>query len=506
MAAGAGAVYRSMQALGLADAQVAYADVADLPAGSGDGKSVVILGAGIAGLTAAYELSRAGYHCTVLEASARAGGRNLTARAGDRLVETGSEQPVDFDPEPHLYANMGPARIPYHHRRILGYCKAFGVELEVFSNDNRAGLFHNVGSFGGRPVTARQVNTDLRGYIAELLAKAVNHSALDLELTTEDKERVLDMLSSYGDLGADGRYQGSSRGGYLGEHLHAGLEAGQVADPLGFSEILKSEFWQYKLHFDQFLNQNPTLLQPVGGMDQIVRAFEDRVGHLIRYNSIVRQIRKSPQGVRIHYERGEAGDTAVMEADFAICSIPAPVLRDIPSDFSPEVRTTIDSLDFSPAVKLAFQTRSRYWEDDHAIYGGISWTDLDITQIWYPGYGFHRQKGILFGAYIWDDEPATRFGDMAPEERLRQAAEQGDRLHAGYSSEIESGVSRAWAKVPFQMGAWPAAEEAPETLRRPDGNIYFAGDQVSALPGWQEGAVLAALEAISNIHERVMAG
>ena len=68
----------------------------------------------------------------------RAGGRNLTARAGDVIHEVDSRQWVDFDHEDHLYANLGPARIPYHHRIILGYCKEFGVELEMFTNDNRA--------------------------------------------------------------------------------------------------------------------------------------------------------------------------------------------------------------------------------------------------------------------------------------------------------------------------------------------------------------------------------
>ena len=107
--------------------------------GSGYGKRVVILGAGISGMTAAYELSRAGYHCTILEATNRAGGRNLTVRGGDVIREVDSRQWVDFDGEDHLYANLGPARIPHHHRAILDYCKEFGVELEVFTNDNRGG-------------------------------------------------------------------------------------------------------------------------------------------------------------------------------------------------------------------------------------------------------------------------------------------------------------------------------------------------------------------------------
>ena len=47
---------------------------------------------------------------------------------------------------------------------------------------------------------------------------------------------------------------------------------------------------------------------------------------------------------------------------------------------------------------MAFQAKRRFWEDDSAIYGGISWTDTDIAQIWNPSNGYHRHKGVLVGA------------------------------------------------------------------------------------------------------------
>ncbi len=497
--AGAEAVYRTMQALGLSGAGNAHAAGFDLPPGSGRGRSVVVLGAGISGMTAAYELSKAGYRCTILEATGRAGGRNLTVRGGDVIEETGGRQRVDFDRRDHLYANLGPARIPYHHRALLGYCKEFGVELEVFTNDNRAALFHNRERFGGSPVPARRVITDTRGYIAELLAKAVDRNALDGELTGEDKERILEMLVQYGGLDPERLYKGSSRGGYRGGQVHAGLKAGDANPPLDLSELLKADFWQYKLHFSQFLDQNPTLFQPVGGMDAVAKAFEQRVRALIRYDSPVKEIRKTAAGVRV-----VTGRDAV-DADFAVCTIPAPVLKDIPNNFSPETRAVIESIKFVPAVKAAFQSRRRFWEEDHAIYGGTSWTDQDITQIWYPANGYHRHKGIVVGAYIWDEEPGLRFGAMTPAERLRTAAAEGERIHPGYAAEMETGVSHAWLNAPFQKGGWPGEHHAsPEALQKPDGAIHFAGDQVTGLPGWQEGAVLAAHLAVGAINERVM--
>ena len=509
-AAGSAAAYRTMEALGMVAASAKTPELVDLAAGSsGKGKRVVILGAGIAGLAAAWELSQAGWDCVVLEAADRVGGRNLTVRSGDIIHEGALRQEVCFDAEDHLYANLGPARIPHHHRALLGYCKAFGIELEVFTNDNRGALFHDRDSFAGKPVAARRVMTDMRGYISELLAKAVDRGALDRELTAEDKERVLAMLQQFGGLKAESfAYEGSNRAGYRGRDNAGFAGGGEPEPPLDFNELLSSDFWEYKLHFSQFLNQNPTLFQPVGGMDAIPRAFERRVGHLVRLGCHVEQLRRTNTGVRILF-RNAQGATETVEGDFAICTIPAPVLKDIPNDFSATTQHAIQSLEFVESVKIAFQARRRFWEEDQAIYGGISWTDQDITQIWYPTNGYHREKGIILGAYIWDREPGLRYSGMTGRERLKEALAEGERLHPGYTAEMECGVSRAWLNVPLQKGAWARetepAEEAAAVLREPDGPFYFAGSQVTALPGWQEGAVLSVHAALNGIHDRSVA-
>jgi monoamine oxidase len=134
-AGGAGAAYLAMEALGLAIPTPAGAENFTLPATSGNGRSVVILGGGIAGLVSAYELRKAGYRVTVLEARNRIGGRVWSIRGGDRIVQTGRpDQHASFDPG--LYFNAGAARIPSTHRVILGYARQFGVKFETFVNVN----------------------------------------------------------------------------------------------------------------------------------------------------------------------------------------------------------------------------------------------------------------------------------------------------------------------------------------------------------------------------------
>ncbi len=126
---GSTAVYRAAVGMGLlpVTAHTARPDIA--PLRSRDRKSVLILGAGMSGLAAAYELSRKGYDVQVIEASHRPGGRNLTLRGGDLVDEAEYPQRCDFDRDPDLYFNAGPARIPGHHASLLGYCKELGVSL-----------------------------------------------------------------------------------------------------------------------------------------------------------------------------------------------------------------------------------------------------------------------------------------------------------------------------------------------------------------------------------------
>ena len=147
---GVSAVYLGMEAMGLLNAPPASAANFALPPGSGRGRKVVILGAGIAGLVSAYELERAGWDVTVLEARDRVGGRVWTVRGGDRIVQDGRpDQLCAFD-DGH-YFNAGAARIPTAHHVILGYARRLGVPIEVMVNSDRAAKW----DFGGRIFTDR---------------------------------------------------------------------------------------------------------------------------------------------------------------------------------------------------------------------------------------------------------------------------------------------------------------------------------------------------------------
>lgn len=512
-AGGATAVIATMKAMGLLHSGATATERLHLPVASGGGVKVAILGAGIAGMTAAYELSKAGCDCTILEARNRAGGRCWTIRGGDIIRELDSEQLCRFESADYLYMNVGPARIPHHHQAVLNYCKDFGVPLQVIVNENRACYFHDDNAFGGKPILNRRVVNDSRGYIAELLAKAISQNALEKEVSAEDKERILEMVKSFGRLNAEGRYSGSSNSGYI-ESPAIELQSGKTYAPINFSELLKSDFWQYKMNFGEDYNQSATMLEVVGGMDRIAKAFEQRVGQLITYNAKVTEIRKTGSGVRLVYVEQTSGEKRSVDANLAICTIPLSVLHNLDTDFAADYKEAIavGAKSYVRAVKHGFQSKRRFWEEDDQIYGGISWTTQDITQIWYPSVGFQQPTGIIIGGYIWTNEICDRISAIPISQRLQTAVKEGEAIHPGYGDQLKlnTGVSVAWGKIPYSLGGWIEWEEeererAYRILNSPDGPIYFAGEHLSYLTGWQEGAILSAHKVVREISAQLQA-
>src|ERR1700704_4211334 len=202
--AGSATMVHAMTALGFAS-DSGYKGPIRLD-GDPKGASVLILGAGLAGMTAALELRKAGYKVQILEFNSRPGGRNWTLRGGDSFTELGgATQTCEF--EQGLYINPGPWRIPYHHRAVLDYCKRLNVALEPFVQLNHNALLHATRAFGGAPQRIREIKADLQGQVSELLAKVTQQSKLDEAVSVEDREILLQALQSWGALDKDYAYK-----------------------------------------------------------------------------------------------------------------------------------------------------------------------------------------------------------------------------------------------------------------------------------------------------------
>jgi monoamine oxidase len=483
--------------------------------GAPQGSKVLILGAGLAGMVAAYEMRRAGYEVEILEYQDRAGGRCWTLKGGDTFRELGGyQQTCEFSDG--QYINIGPWRIPHHHRAVLDYCQRLGVELEVFVQENQNAYLHSTTAFGGQPKRYHKVWADYVGGITEMLSKSVNQGAFDDLITTEDAEMLLESLKSFGILDSQYRYTErldvSSYRGYPENGAPGGglMDAAPTPEaPIELGDIVRSRFWQYLRNHTTYRHHAP-MFQPKGGMESIAQAFEREVGDLITYNARVSRIMQDSQGVTVEWsDAGVGGETRRATADWCVCTIPFTILSQIEIDVSADMRAAMRELHYYEAVKAGLEMRRRFWEQDQAIYGGITLTDLPIAEISYPSNEMHSTgPGVLLGAYVYGPQ-AYAYNSMSPEERLENVMGQVTQIHPEAAEEFSSGVVLSWHRVPWMLGCysnWDRREESYRAAARVDRRIVCAGEHLSYMPGWQEGSILSSLDAIRRLNEVAASG
>ena len=503
---GYGATFSAMQALGLLAAGEASA-LPPMATDQGKGKRVVIIGAGAAGLTSAYELRNAGFAVTVLEANGRVGGRAWAAKRGTQVkFLDGTSQTCGFDEG--QWFNMGPARIPSIHRNLLGYCGKLGVALEVEINTSRSALMQADSLNGGKPVTQRRVVHDSRGYIAELLAKAIDSRALDQAMTQEDGARLREFLIGFGELDKNAKYVGGERSGFLVDR-GAGPATSKYNTPLPLHELLIADMSKGEF-YEEHIDWQATMFQPVGGMDQIWFAFARSLGDIVKLNAPVSEISNTARGVRVAYSAG--GRSQAIEADFCICTLAATQLRKMPGNLSAQTKAAAAALKMIPLYKIGWQA-PRFWESEANIYGGISFLKQPVDLVWYPSYGLFSGKGVVvagFNSETEDDGSPTAFGKLPMAAKIAESRRSVELLHPGRSNLLEHPLYMSWQQIPYFEGAI-AVNEGDDALpyytrlNEPDGNVWFAGDYLSRLVGWQEGAILSAHRAIAGMTARMKA-
>jgi monoamine oxidase len=252
------------------------------------------------------------------------------------------------------------------------------------------------------------------------------------------------------------------------------------------------------------------MFQPVGGMDRIPYAFEKAIGReKINYGAKVLELRNTSSGVEVDYMNPD-GQTRRLQADFAICTLPPQIAAKVPSNLS---AATIEALKYAEptaAGKMGIEYGRRWWEMDRRIYGGITNTDTDLRNIWYPSHGFHGERGTLIGYYNVG-EKARKFGAMQPDARLAKALELGAQVHGPvYAKDVQAAFSVDWSSIEHSEGAWTdwpsQTDPRYKELLEPAGNIYFAGSHLSHAISWQHGAIVSARAMVTSLHSRVAKG
>jgi monoamine oxidase len=307
---------------------------------------------------------------------------------------------------------------------------------------------------------------------------------------------MLEFLREYGDLTPDYFYKGSNRSGYK-VLPGAGERDGEIHDPLDMHALLDADLWK-ELLTEEYFPWQATMFQPIGGMDRIPAAFEKRLERMIRFQCPVKEIRKSPSGVRVAYRDAKTGTDHRIDAHYCICTLPFSILKEMDADFSPDLRQIINTSPYDDAYKIAWESR-RFWEHENSIYGGISFLDQPVNLVWYPSSRLFCEKGVVIGGYGLESDSPVKTMNLA--EKLVASRQAIEHLHPGHSQDLARPVCVCWARIPYNMGSWVHIDEPKmypgyERAIQADDPIFLAGDHMSHIVGWQEGAALSAHRAV----------
>ena len=468
--------------------------------GRSDGTRVIILGAGVSGMTVGYELGKLGYSVRILEARDRVGGVNWTLRRGATHTELGpggETQVCNFDEG--QYFNGGPWRLPHWHTGVLGYCKELGVPLELFVNENESSYFYyegdTLGPLASKRVRLREVKADMLGYTCELMTKAVNQGALDQTLTAADKERFVSFLVTEGYLdSADRAYKKNNARG--------------AGDPHDFKALLQSGFGNRIRSVLDGTGQAP-MFQPIGGMDQIPMAFQKKLADKITLGAEIVSIRQGTTDVKVAYKNVKTGKMTEVAADFCVSCLPLTILKTLDVNLAPETMAAVKATPYSPSAKMGLQMKRRFWEEDDRIFGGHLYSNLPFGNFSYPSTGFFGQKGVLLGFYGSGQTGGAI--NMPVKARIEHVLTHASKVHPQIRAEYEAAYCTFWERVPYSVGAFAGGgggggAERLAVLGKPDNRIFLGCAAVSGNGGWLEGAIGAAWKQVKALHERAMTG
>jgi monoamine oxidase len=449
---------------------------------SGERKRVLIIGGGIAGLVAAYELRRQGHEPTVLEAQNRVGGRVFTLRTF----------------APGLYAEAGAMRIPRAHDLTLEYCRLFGLDLRPFVMGNPKGLVY----VGGVRMTAADAHAQ--------------PDRLPYQLADSERGKSADQL--WEDAIGDIRQMVESAG------QEAWAEIVRRYDEYSLYEFLKvrglseeaieyyavMNFVEADMHnaVVEILREDlggayVDMSTIVGGMDRLPNAFYAELQDVVRFGVEVRAIEQDGDGVTLRCRVGN--DRVSFNGDYAICTLPFSVLRSVEHRFAHDKERAIRQLNYHASTKILFQVRRRFWEDEDGIEGGATVTDLPIRRLNYPPPDPTTTRGVLLASYTWGQD-ALQWGAMGDDERIDEALEDVEQIHPSIRREFELGASHAWYGDRYARGAFAMFAPEQQTnlqadIVRPEGRVFFAGEHCSLYHAWIQGALESGIRAAREINE-----
>ena len=486
------------------------------------GKRIAVVGAGLAGLSAAFELRKLGFDITIFEKQReRIGGRVYT---------------YYFDEGQNLYGELGASAVPIAHQTVWHYIDLFhlrtrpcfsAVRGDIYDRGIRVrndplGLGVKTWIYPQYQLTACEKNLPWENW----LDVYIRHDLL--RILPEERREILQIKRQYCDTIRQ----------YYGMTVRQILEKNRMSN--GGTELLSvlslrnaalndcSYDWSRK-----YIEADACMYQIEGGSSKLADAFYqsllsqtppeyrklgiDVVGSVRFQQGVsVTQIDGSkPKTVRLICRQEGTEETTEEEFDCVICTVPFCALRGVKLNpaFSPEKMQAIRELRYMTAQRTLFLCSKPFWKE-RGIFGGRSVTDLPIQEIVFPAYPAYAENVQLNTAVLTAasslGQDAVTLGSIESSQRLELIKRQVEATCGLSDKELDDIVLQSktllWSDAagfygafacysPGQKVSLSAAAAQPEY----DGRVLFAGADISTQPGWMQGALqsgmLAAHEA-----------
>jgi monoamine oxidase len=464
---------------GFVNGGLAAGAIAAMPsrARSASPETILVVGAGLAGLSAAYRLRDAGKKIILIEARDVPGGRVRTLR---RYFDGG------------LYAELGPNRISDTHFYMLQWLNEFGLPLVPFAPERASQILVLNG------VRARADNAEER---ARLTADLHEDERLmtPAGLLLKYIQGVPEDLGSPDFDAADPRWKEYDSITWPAWLASRGASKGAIdlmmlgGDSSGFSALFLLQ--QIMLHKSQ-----KSYLKIEGGMDRLPLAIANKLKRDIRYNCELVRLEPGAIGIRAFCREGSRMTT--FTADRTVIAIPFSTLRRVAIEpaFAPDKMAAIQELLYHEATRFLFQSKTRFWQAEGLSGSARSNAPADI---WDTSFGEKGRPGILANT-TGNPEIEAKLAAMAPESRIAFGLEQTKAAFPQLERELQKTYVQRWAAEPYARGAFTVFRPGQMSawagvLGRAEGRVHFAGEHISPWTGWMEGALWSGERAAQEI-------
>ncbi|CAM4795595.1 unnamed protein product [Rotaria magnacalcarata] len=454
-------------------------------------KTIAIVGAGVTGLTMAYELTRAGHKVIVFEADEKAGGRLLTYDTGKTIIELGGMRlPLDVHTLTDTYLR-----------------KRFNLPLEPFVTSNPNTFIYING------VRHRLNNTNFLAHEYNMQVPENEQNKSPFVLWNEAIQPLLDLFNNKGWDAVVNEYGSYNVRQYLTDY---GL-SNTMIDYIGLMFAIETNlFTALTSHFRDALliNEYTKFYHIVGGNKRLIDSLSESCQ--INYSTPVLAIHRNEDRTINITIKNKMNITNTLKFDYAVVATTAPAARLI--HYTPvneqvqSMSRALRQLHYDCASKVVLYFNRSWWHDQN-IYGGSSTTDLPLRFIYYDNYnttvnGTNHTESVLLASYTFAQD-STLWSSSTIDQITDRALFDLEQIHS--RSDIRQyylrTVVKHWCGDSFSHGAYalylPYQEEnlKPTLMESLDKLVYFGGEHLSTAHAWFEGAVLSALRILIQLQQ-----